>query len=85
MENQSPGIIAAFWGVVGITIAALIRWVVIRLVVPRDAVLKKYLDDMKKDIDALKAVQDMMAGKQERHGAEIAFIRGILDPRHDGR
>lgn len=81
MENQSAGWIAAFWASIGIICASILRWVAIRLLVPRDAMQKKYFDDLREDIGKLEVAVGLLLRGQEKHGAEIAFIKGLLDKR----
>lgn len=84
METNGTGWIAA--GIAG-AVAAIIacaRWITSRLIVPRDALHRQYLDDLQADVRDIKTTLGVLTTKQEKQSAELAFLKGLLEG-HDGR
>lgn len=82
---ENDGVAAALWASLGAATLGLSRWIATRLLVPRDAVQKKLLEDISADIAVSKDRLCRLTDMVHMQGERIAAIEGKLGRSGDGR
>jgi len=74
--SSDDNLLAVMWAGVGALVVSIIRWIGARLIVPRDAVTKKYLDDLAKDVTSLGEKMARLEQVTHSQGERIARLEG---------
>lgn len=64
---------------VGAAVVGAFVWFFGRQAVPRDVLEKKYIDDLRRDLESLKSAHLRLKSDHENQAIDVARMRGVLD------